>query len=68
MPDEKQKFTYRFAYDESMTEVAVIFTSDRPITPDLYLRALASWFEFCQHSLHDLYKGRPTLEKDPKLQ
>lgn len=50
-----------------MTEVAVIIESDTEITAQQYMQALENWTEYCRASLHEMWKCRPELETDPKL-
>lgn len=61
------KIEYELAYDDDMKTVAVIFRSSEYISPDIYLKALSAWQEYCILYIHNLYKGCETLETDVKL-
>jgi hypothetical protein len=61
------KFNFSLAYNDDLTEIAVIFESDKTISSEEYIKRLEAWLEFCRLSLHEMLKNRPQLESDPDL-
>ena len=69
MPEPKHKVTWEFAYNDEMTELAVILKSDTPMDPDDYIKAFAAWLEYCKLWAYETFKdsNKKTLESDPTL-
>lgn len=67
MPDDGSNYKYKFVYDPSMKEVGVVFTSDKVISAEEYIKMLEAWLLFCKQSLHEMFKDRPQLENDINL-
>ena len=67
MSEQRDKFKYKFIYNDEMTEVGVVFTSNEEITAADYIKRLEAWLLFCRTSLHEMLKSRPELESDPDL-